>query len=330
MERNLEKIKAVMLGHAVGDALGVPVEFCSRAELDQNPVTDMRGFGTYPVPAGAWSDDTSMSIAALDAMCKKHWSYEDVMKNFALWLEKGKYTPTGRAFDVGCTCRCAISNYTIPVYGNDFGKAILPPGFDVVKNCGLNGERSNGNGSMMRIHPFVLYADAKMLPFQVWKPLIENASALTHAHERSIVGCLIYAFVLMHLLNDSSKSAIELALRRAEIHLREYGELSHYGRIFEPDFANIPQNGIKSSGYVVDTLEAALWCSLTTDSYRECVLKAVNLGEDTDTVAAIAGGLAGVLYGYEAIPTEWLDTLLRRDKIEAICERAAKTWSEND
>jgi ADP-ribosylglycohydrolase len=130
----------------------------------------------------------------------------------------------------------------------------------------------------------------------------------------------------MHLLNDSSKSTIELALRRAEIHLREYGELSHYGRIFEPDFANIPKNGIKSSGYVVDTLEAALWCLLTTDSYRECVLKAVNLGEDTDTIAAIAGGLAGALYGYEAIPGEWLDKLLRREYIEQLCERAAQNW----
>ncbi|MBQ2772786.1 MAG: ADP-ribosylglycohydrolase family protein, partial [Clostridia bacterium] len=83
------------------------------------------------------------------------------------------------------------------------------------------------------------------------------------------------------------------------------------------------------SGYVVDTLEAALWCLLMTDNYRDCVLKAVNLGEDTDTIAAIAGGLAGALYGYEAIPQEWLGTLLCRDKIEVICERAAKTWSEN-
>ena len=104
MERNLEKIKAVVLGHAVGDALGVPVEFTSREELAKDPVVGMRGFGTYPVPAGAWSDDTSMSIAALDAMCEKHWSYEDVMKNFAVWLEEAEFTPTGRAFDIGRTC----------------------------------------------------------------------------------------------------------------------------------------------------------------------------------------------------------------------------------
>ena len=159
--------------------------------------------------------------------------------------------------------------------------------------------------------------------------MIENASSLTHAHERSIVGCLICSLVLIALLQKPSKSAVKQALCWGEFHLSEYGELSHYGRIFDPDFANIPQDGIKSSGYVVDTLEAALWCLLTTDSYRDCVLKAVNLGEDTDTVAAVAGGLAGALYGYDAIPGEWLGTLLCRDKLEAICTRAAKGWSEN-
>ena len=94
MERKLEQIKAVMLGHAVGDALGVPVEFCDREELVETPVTDMMGYGTYDVPAGAWSDDTSMSLAALDALTKREWDYEDVMKNFVAWLKKDEYTPT--------------------------------------------------------------------------------------------------------------------------------------------------------------------------------------------------------------------------------------------
>ena len=100
-------------------------------------------------------------------------------------------------------------------------------------------------------------------------------------------------------------------------------EYESYKRIFDPDFEKLGANEIKSSGYVVDTLEAALWCVLTTDNYRDCVLRAVNLGEDTDTVAAVAGGLAGALYGYDAIPKEWLDTLIHRDYIEGMCERAA-------
>ena len=105
-------------------------------------------------------------------------------------------------------------------------------------------------------------------------------------------------------------------------------EFDHFKRIFADDFEALPEEKIKSTGYVVDTLEAALWCLLTTESYRECVLKAVNLGGDTDTVAAVAGGLAGALYGIEGIPEEWLNTLIKREYIEEICERAAVCWAE--
>ena len=308
----LYKIKSVMLGHAVGDALGVPVEFVSRAELEKDPVTAMRGFGTYNVPAGTWSDDTSMSLGALDALCHKDWNWNDIMDNFVDWLENGKYTPARETFDVGRTCLKAVLGYC--------------RGEENALNCGNNSEHSNGNGSLMRIHPFVLYAYANKMPFCEWLEFIKNASALTHAHECSKLGCLIYTFILIHLLGDSNKDSIALGLRRAECHLREYKEIERYKRIFDSDFANSPANEIKSSGYVVDTLEAALWCVLTTRNFRDCVLKAVSLGADTDTVAAVAGGIAGVLYGYDSIPKEWLDALIRRDYIEDMCERAENAW----
>lgn len=327
MATTVDRIKAVMLGHAVADALGVPVEFCTREELERQPITDMRGFGTYPVPPGAWSDDTSMSLAALDALTHENWSWATVMQGFSRWYKKGEYTPTGLVFDIGGVCRTAISRFDDLVCRNGAGEGTLPSDSDILRHCGPGDERSNGNGSLMRMNPFVLYAYCRHLVFADWRELIENASSLTHAHERSIVGCLIYAFVLMHLLHEPDKRAVAQALHRAEIHLQGCGKLSRYGRIFAPDFANVPRNGIKSSGYAVDTLEAALWCLLTTDSYRDCVLQAVNLGEDTDTVAAVAGGLAGALYGYEAIPRKWLDTLLCRDRIEQICARAATAWN---
>lgn len=324
MERMLEQIKAVMLGHAVGDALGVPVEFCDREELDGTPVTDMMGYGTYDVPAGAWSDDTSMSLAAMASLCKGKVDLFEIMTNFIKWLGTGAFTPTGETFDVGRICSEAIMDFAEMAYSEEYG-FIQPPGFNMA-DCGKREERSNGNGSLMRIHPFVLYAHFNQLPMSDWMELIRNASSLTHAHERSVLGCLIYAFVLFQLLEAPYKDAVASALRRVEHHLRESSELVHYQRLFAPDFANIPRNGIKSSGYVVDSLEAAIWCLLTTDSYRDCVLKAVNLGGDTDTIAAIAGGLAGALYGYDAIPKEWLNTLLRRDYIEQLCERAAANW----
>lgn len=315
MDRYLYMMKSVMIGHAVGDALGVPVEFCSREELDESPVTDMMGFGSYPVPAGAWSDDTSMTLAALDSLAKGTVDYNDIMENFVRWCSEDAYTPTGEMFDIGRTCLTAIRQYL----ATD-GKPAL--------ECGLSDEHSNGNGSLMRIHPFVLYAFAKELPFGDWMELVKNGSAITHAHERAELGCLIYAFVLYHLLADQSRGAIQNALARAECHLRDSAELSYYSRIFKSNFASLARDEIKSSGYVVDTLEAALWCLLSTNDYKSCVLKAVNLGEDTDTVAAVAGGLAGILYGYDSIPKEWRETLIKREYIETLSESACKNWAK--
>lgn len=312
MSTKNDKIKAVMLGHAVGDALGVPVEFCTREELDSDPVTDMRGFGTYPYPEGCWSDDTSMSLAALDSLASGKLNFDDIMIKFSEWYYKDKYTPTGKTFDIGNTCACAIDNYFM------HGKS--------VNECGLADEKSNGNGSLMRIHPFALLALRTHQTREDWESMVDRASALTHAHERSKLACKIYTQILLNLLYMPSKLSVRLALEMAKARYASSSEYDHYKRLLSHDFDKLPRDEIKSSGYVVDTLEAAVWCILTTNSYRDCVLKAVNLGEDTDTVAAIAGGLAGALYGYNAVPAEWLNALKQREFIEDLCDRTAEAW----
>ncbi|MBQ8689809.1 MAG: ADP-ribosylglycohydrolase family protein [Clostridia bacterium] len=312
MDNYVEKVKSVIFGHAVADALGVPVEFASRGELDNAPVTDMEGFGTYPYPEGCWSDDTSMALAALDSLASNKIDYEDIMIKFGAWYFNDQYTPTGEMFDAGNTCVSAIQNY--------FGRH-MP-----ALNCGLSDERSNGNGSLMRIHPFVLFAFAKQMPFEQTVELVHSASALTHAHERSKIGCGIYACILMHLLNKADKSVVRKALQQAEAYYADHSEIKHYSNLFRQDFDKTERSQIKSDGYVVDTLEAAIWCLLTTDNYKDCVLKAVNLGDDTDTVAAVAGGLAGALYGYNEIPKGWLLVLKRREYIGRLCERAVFAW----
>ncbi len=309
-----DRIQAVMLGHAIGDALGVPVEFASRAELDESPVTDMEGFGTYPVPAGAWSDDTSMSLCALSALADGEVNYDMVMLNFGKWYYNDEFTPTDMMFDVGNTCSMAIENYM--VYKKPYQK------------CGLTAETANGNGALMRINPFVLYTEYAEYNGN-WLDIIHTASALTHAHKRSQIGCGIYAFILHELLNNPVKESVISGLAKAKEHYTGETELEYYYRILSLDFAKTDRKDIKSSGYVVDTLEAAVWCLLTTDSYEECVLKAVNLGDDTDTVAAVAGGLAGALYGLDAIPQKWLDVLLKKEYIEKLCENASDNWMTN-
>ena len=312
MMKKKDRIRSVMIGHAVADALGVPVEFCNREELEANPVTDMRGYGSYAVPAGAWSDDTSMSLAALDVIADGELRYAEIMNNFVKWCNTGSYTPTGMMFDIGGTCRRAICNYM------DTKEPLA---------CGLSGVYENGNGSLMRIHPFALMAYYRKMLRDVWEVVIENASSLTHAHERSVLACKIYALILFALLENPSKESVVSALAEAKKRYAESSEYGTYARLFASDFAQTPLSEIKSSGYVVDTLEAVVWCLLTTESYEACVLKAVNLGEDTDTVGAVAGGLAGALYGYEAIPKKWRKTLIKRKYIEKMCVRAAKNWN---
>jgi len=313
----LEQIKAVMIGHAIGDALGVPVEFCDREELIENPVIDMRGFGTYPVPAGSWSDDTSMSIAALDSLAKGTINLQEIMDNFVEWVEEGKYTPTGTSFDIGRTCLQAIRAYLIS---------------NNTSECGQVGEYSNGNGSIMRIHPFSLFAIAKGMTLGKSLDIVREGSVLTHAHPRSIYGCGIYSMVLWDILRGADKASIPSTIENASVLFDGiYPEESeHYEWAFYKKLTTKTEDELSGSGYVVNTLEAALWCLLTTNSYKECVLKAVNLGEDTDTVAAIAGGLAGALYGYNSIPQEWKDTLIKHEYIESLCEKAYDEWTKGD
>ena len=312
----LSKAKAVVVGHAVGDALGVPVEFSKREELDKNPVVDMRAYGTFRMPKGAFSDDTSMSLCALDVLGGDKINFDRVMENFGKWYYEGAFTPTGETFDVGNTCSFAIENYF-------FGKKSW-------RECGMKGERDNGNGSLMRIHPFALHAYRLNTDEKTKIRIVELASSLTHAHERALIGCGIYSFLLWELLDRPCLESIVSGLKTAEAYYRNRAESEKYRRVFS--FANletvrrVEREDIRSSGYIVDSLEAAVWCLLTTSSYRACVLKAVNLGGDTDSVAAIAGGLAGALYGYERIPREWRESLLKREEIEALC---AAAFAEN-
>ncbi len=311
MKKRIEVIKSAIFGLAVADALGVPVEFSARESLDKNPVEDMIGYGTYNMPEGCWSDDTSMAICALDSLAGGYVDYDEIMRNFVDWCCYNKYTPTDYTFDMGNACRTAIMKFKVD------GVSPL--------ECGGITETSNGNGSLMRIIPFVLYhiyadKEKELLPF------IHDASSLTHAHMRSKIACGIYAIIVEMLIENNGKQAVIKALKFAKNKYKDEPELKYYNRIFEEAFSALPRDEIKSTGYVVDTLEAAIWCLLTTDSYKDCVLKAVNLGTDTDTVAAVAGGLAGIMYGYEGIPETWLGKIKKRDFLEEMCVRAGETW----
>ena len=300
-------------GLAVGDALGVPVEFTSREERKADPVMEMRGYGTHDQPAGTWSDDTSMVLATLDSIDnQRNLDRKDMMKCFSDWCLYGEYTPFREVFDIGNATRQAILRY---------GQT------KNLDECGGRTEYDNGNGSLMRILPVCLFLferQKKICTSEdecIYK--IHAVSTLTHANLRSQMACGIYYFCVEAVLEQQGslierlQKGIDQAYEYYRHDLRNYAQLQHFQRLMHLEkFRELPEMEISSSGYVVDTLEAAIWCLIQTDSFEEALIMAVNLGDDTDTVGAVTGGLAGLYYGYEKIPQEWLDALQKKDMIE--------------
>ena len=313
MELLRKQIQDGILGLAVGDALGVPVEFLPRRKLRWSPVVGMRAYGTHNQPAGTWSDDTSMTLCTLKSLTKGV-DYDDMMNRFCRWVDDGYMTAYGKLFDIGRTTLYALRLYRS-------GTPAL--------QCGGTDVRDNGNGSLMRILPVIFYLRREYGATCMDNPeafaLIHNLSRLTHGHAISQIACGLYCCIANDLMNGTT---LQDAIDSAALVLKNwYGLRQEFVPwISEFDFLNaetlaaLPEEAIKSSGYVVDTLQAALWCLITNRSYHDCMLKAVNLGYDTDTVAAVAGGLAGILYGAESIPEDWLHVLAKKEEIIRLCE----------
>lgn len=305
-----------IMGVIIGDALGVPVQFLDREEVRENPVTEMRGYGSFLMPPGAWSDDGSMTLATLDSIRqKKGIDYDDIMERFIDWNFDNQYTPTGKAYDQGMTCLEAIYDY---YHKRDY------------KTCGKTGEDANGNGGLMRIMPVCLYVYEQYkngtITMNEALGYVHQATALTHNHIRAKMASGIYFFMVKGILEEEGTllERLQKSMDEADAYYRKdisnLTEWIHYNRLFDlNEFANEQEENIKSTGYVVDSLEAAVWSLITTDSLEAALLKAVNLGDDADTVAAIAGGLAGLFYGYESAPEQWKKELIRENELVEMC-----------
>jgi len=318
-------IRAGLYGLIVADALGVPAESRTREDLRRNPITEMVGGGLHQQPAGYWSDDSSMTLCLADSIGKVgYYHTHDIMARFDDWVRNGAYTPGGKKFDVGHTCGWAIDRYR---------RGCTPA------LCGSNKMNENGNGSLMRILPmaFVLY---KKYGIHITKSKramedIHKISGLTHRHPLAQSACGIYVNIACHILAgekltdaicDGVREALEWYCRH-----RKYEEvIAFWQRIQAPGFFALEaENTIRSGGYVVESLETAIWCLMNTRSYRECVLRCVNMGYDADSTAAIAGGLAGLYYGYDSIPAEWIKQLARKDIIDNCIAGLQRYCNEN-
>ena len=310
-------IKDAIFGLVVGDALGVPVEFKSREYLKQNPLTDMIGFGTYFQPEGTWSDDSSLTLCLAEVLTKG-LDVQEIGNSFVRWYFEYHWTAHGAIFDVGKTTLEAILKIS------EGEKAEL---------AGNTGEDSNGNGSLMRILP-LLFEVQKLKDRKEKFELIRKVSSITHGHIRSCLACYYYLEFASLLCNgnhypiiDAYKIANQSLLNLTEELEVNPKEIKSFERITNDELGELQEEAIQSSGYVIYTLEASIWCLLTTKSYKEAVLKAVNLGEDTDTTGAVVGGLAGLYYGSDSIPKEWIDKIARIKDIDDLTDRLSNKYN---
>ena len=304
-------LKDILYGVCIGDALGVPVEFESREFLKKNPVLKMGSGGVHEQGIGVWSDDSSLTFCLAESIIKGYDSH-NLAHKFIKWKKEGYWTATGEVFDIGNTTQQSIINLSNGIQPN------LAGGFN---------EIDNGNGSLMRILPLVILLQD--LSIEKRFDLVKEVSSITHGHIRSVISCFYYLEFALQLMKgkekfdiyDNLKISISDFLHATEIYSKEF---IHFDRLLNGNIHELNEDAIQSSGYVIHTLEASIWCLLTSDTYEGAVLKAVNLGEDTDTTGAVTGGLGGLLYGFESIPKIWVASIRKQYEINKLIHRYNK------
>ncbi|WP_439813968.1 ADP-ribosylglycohydrolase family protein [Zavarzinia sp. CC-PAN008] len=293
-----DRAAGALLGLAVGDAVGTTLEFKPRDTYP--PLTDMVGGGPFGLQPGQWTDDTAMALALGDSLLHAPMLDEaDLMRRFTDWWQRGAYSCTGSCFDIGNTVSTALARWART------GDPV----------AGATAANTAGNGSLMRLAPVVLrhWRDRDTL-----RDVAARQSRTTHGAAEAVDACVAYADILADAIAGESRSHV---LRNSD----PSGLSPATTAILAGSWRGKGRGAVRGSGYVSHSLEAALWSIGRTTDFRSAVLTAANLGEDADTTAAIAGQLAGALYGTSGIPADWLEQLAWRDRIEAMATRLFTT-----
>lgn len=304
------KLKNSIYGLAIGDALGVPVEFKLRNTMDKKLVNEMRGFDIYLQPRGTWSDDTSMTLATLDALSQSKYDIRKVSANYLKWMLTGKFAINRFVFDIGNTTRKSLLKCMIT-----FNRKPA--------SCGSIAENSLGNGSLMRMIPIAFYLLDEEY-FEKRKQIIYDISGITHGHIVCKVACHFYVEFAIKLIKNTP---LDIAYEKTRIELNRYYKYTlpeqyyHlFRRIFNGSIIHVSRDEIESNGFVIHTLEASLWCLFNTNDYKSAILTAVNLGRDTDTTACVTGGIAGIIYP-DGIPAKWISQLRGKNIINKVISK---------
>lgn len=301
MENKTSKIYASLIGFIIGDAIGVPIEFDTRASLINNPISDMLGYGTYNVPAGTWSDCSSLVIATITSIIKKNAiNISDITENFIVWYQNGKYTPLDKVFAI---------NHSI--------EKSLKAQVHNRKRTTIDDD----NGALMRILPISLYCYYKHISDNDIVKVIDNVSSITHNDELNKLASFIYTKFICLLHEYDKKEAYE---KIKNINYNLYysnSTIEQFSRILKEDISKIKLSDLESTSYVIDTLESVLWVVLNTDNFIHSIIGAINLGGDTSTIGALTGALSAIIYNYESIPPQWINKLKKLDYLQFVFEK---------
>ena len=293
----LDRFRGALIGLAVGDALGTTLEFKRPGTFA--PVTDITGGGPFHLKPGQWTDDTSMALCLAESLVEKNdFDAHDQMSRYLDWYQNGYLSSTGRCFDIGGTTRQALEKF----------KATGKP------MSGSKHPSSAGNGSLMRLAPVAMFYAPSLARAQFFAA---KSSRTTHAAKECVEACGLFAGMLVLALAGEDKETI---LFENDVTGISSEKLLAIAR---GEYKAKSAHQIRGNGYVVDALEAALWCFWTTDTFSAAVLAASNLGDDADTTAAICGQVAGAYYGQSGIPVPWVEKLYLKDRIIELGERLA-------
>ncbi len=305
-----DRRSGALFGMAIGDALGAAVEFEPRGTFD--PVVDFRSGGPHGLAPGEWTDDTSMALALADSLVSVGWDLHDQAERYVQWWQEGKYSVNDRCFDIGITTRGALASF---LHSGD------------PQTCGPTHDRSSGNGSIMRLAPVPMFF-VDLFPNNIEQLSIYAAesSLPTHASEKCLSACRYMSLILCGLMQGASRDDVLAPDWPPLIELRNLAPLDPaVEEVAGGSFRQKKRSEILGSGYVVKSLEAALWAFCNADDFEQAVLSAVNLGDDSDTTGAVCGQIAGAYWGRSGIPTRWIDGLGRLPMIE---EAASKLISK--
>lgn len=314
-----EKVQGLVLGLAVGDAMGVPFEFLEPQEIVNEKFEEMKGYGSHNQPAGTFSDDTSLCLCTIESLIR-NYNQEETAHLFIKWRDEFYWTASNNVFDIGITTDIALTN--------------IKSGISI-KDAAPKNERSCGNGALMRILPLVFYSDNLTLD-EIYQ-LLERYASITHGHVRSHMACfylVVYAHRVMRLRNGNKQhSSFNKRKCFADVsgevarffQTKELfrNEIKHFDRVFN----TLPNKLIElqNTGYVIHSLEVVFSLFLRYNRYETMVIEAIKLGGDTDTNACIVGGLAGLFYGKNTIPERWSSKLLKKNEILELARRWEKS-----